>query len=95
MDIKETKEIIAGMGEAAVTAKKLKTVVEKILKDGISAEDVIYLGELTSAMPDLSVMAAAAADAKVALEEMKELDQAEVLEIIADLYAQAKRFNEA
>jgi hypothetical protein len=95
MNIKETKEIIAGMGEAAVAGKKAMEVVKKILKDGISASDVIYLGEFVDAMPDLDKMTAAVDNASVALDEMKELDETEVIEIIGALYTEAKRFNEA
>lgn len=95
MDIKETKEIISGMGEAAVAGKKATVVLKKILENGIEATDVVYLGELVSVMPELEKLTAAIENASVALEEMKELDQAEVIEIIGALYAEAKRFNEA
>jgi len=95
MDIKETKEIIEGMGEAAVTGKKLVVVVKKILEGGISATDIVHLNELISVMPDTAKIEAAIKDADVALEEMKDLDQAEVVEILGDLYAQADRFNKA
>lgn len=93
LGIKETKEIIEGMGELASTAKKLKEVVQKILKDGISAEDIVYIGELTAAMPDTAVLSAASKDAKIALDELKDLDKAEVVEIIGCLYAQAEKFS--
>lgn len=95
MDIKETKEIIEGMGEAAVTAKKLKVVVEKVLKDGIQATDIVYLNELISAMPDVAKMEKAMEGADVAMAELKDLDEAEVVAIIGALYTEAKRFNEA
>lgn len=95
MDIKETKEIIAAMGEGAVTGKKLVVVVKKILENGVNPADLIHLAELRDAMPDTAVIMAGVNDADVALEELKDLDQSELIEIIGELYKEAKRFNEA
>jgi len=89
--IKETKELIEGMGEAAVSAMKMKEVIQKILKDGINLADIQHMNELIEAMPEMSKIEAALDNAKEALEEMKDLDQAEVIELIAALYGQAKR----
>jgi len=91
MGIKETKEIIAGMGEAAVTLKKLKEIFDAVKEGGIGAEDIVHLSKLIAAAPDTSKLTAAVDDADKALEEMKDLDKAEVLELIADLYKEAER----
>lgn len=83
------------MGEGAVTGKKAVTVLKKIMKDGLQASDIIYINELIAAAPNMDIMEAAIKDADKALEEMKDLDQAEVIEVIGNLYKEAKRFNEA
>lgn len=91
LGIKETKEIIAGMGEAAVTLKKLKEVFDLVKENGIGAEDIVHLSKLIEAAPDVAKVNAAVKDADKALEEMKDLDKAEVLELIGDLYKEAER----
>ncbi len=95
LGIKETKEVISAMGEGAVTGKKAIAVLKKILENGIEASDVIYIKDLIDAAPDVEIITAGITDADKALEEMKDLDQAEVLEILGDLYKQADRFNKA
>jgi len=95
LGIKETKEIIEGMGEAAVTGKKVVEIVKKALENGFGVEDLALLGTLMGAMPDTSKLEAASKDASVALEELKDLDKEEVVQIIASLYAEADRFNKA
>jgi len=94
LGIKETKEVLVAMGEAAVSGKKALEVLKKIKEGGINATDIIYISDLLAAAPDMSVMEAGIEDADKALEEMKNLEQAEVIEIIGTIYAQAKRFNE-
>ena len=95
LGIKETNEVIAAMGELSVTAKKAMKTLKKIAKDGLEASDIIYINELFAAMPDTAVISAGVENADRALLELKELDQAEVIELIGNLYTQAKRFNEA
>ncbi len=85
MNIKETKELLVGLGEISV-------LVKKIAKNGINVADLIHLKDLADAMP---ILEDAVKDIKLIGEELKELDQGEVLEIIATIYAQAKRINEA
>lgn len=91
LGIKETKEIIAGMGEAAVTLKKLKEVFDAVKDGGIGAEDLVHLSKLIDAAPDTAKLTAAMDDADKALEELKDLDKTEVLEIIEALYKEAER----
>ena len=91
LGIKETKEIIAGMGEAAVTLKKLKEVFDLVKENGIGAEDIVHLSKLIDAAPDFTKLNVAVDDADKALEELQDLDKAEVLEIIGDLYKEAER----
>ena len=81
LGIKETKEIIEGMGEAAVTGKKVVDIVKAALKDGFGVEDLALLGTLIGAMPDTSKLDAAAKDADKALEEMKDLDKSEIMDL--------------
>lgn len=95
MGIKETKELIAGMGEAAVTLKKLVDVFNKAKENGFGAEDLVLLSSLIAAAPDTSKITAAIDDVDKVKDELKDLDKSEVLEIIADLYAQADRVNQA
>ena len=95
LGIKETKEILVAMGEAAVSGKKALAVLKKIKEGGITPADIIHISELIAAAPDMSVMEAGIEDADKAMDEMKDLDQAEVIEFIGVVYAQAKRFNEA
>jgi len=95
LGIKETKEVIAAMGEGAITGKKAVNVLKKILVDGLSITDMIYIQELIDATPDMAIIQAGIDDAGKALEEMKDLDQAEIMEVIGALYTEAKRFNEA
>lgn len=91
LGIKETKEIIEGMGEAAVTLKKLKEVFDAVKANGIGAEDIVHLSKLIDAAPDFSKLEAAVEDADKALDELKDLEKAEVLDIIAALYKEAER----
>jgi hypothetical protein len=95
LGIKETKEIIAGMGEAAVTLKKLKSIFDDAKEGGIGAEDIVHLSKLIAAAPDVAKLTAAVDGADKALDELKDLEKAEVLEIIADLYKEADRLNKA
>lgn len=85
MDIKETKELIVGLKKAAV-------IVKKIAKDGIDATDLVHIKDIADAMPALS---AAVKDIDKMKEELKDLDQAEVIAIIGELYAAADELNKA
>lgn len=95
MDIKETKEIIAGMEEGMITLKKIKRIWDVASENGIGAEDLVHIGDLIKAAPDMSVMSAAVEGAEVALEEIKDLDEQEVFEIISLLYAGVKKVEQA
>ena len=85
LDIKETLEIIVAMGTGAV-------IIKKIAKDGITASDLMHLKAVADSFP---VMKDAVDGAGIALEELKDLDQTEVLSIVGELYKQATLFNEA
>lgn len=84
--IKETLEILDGLGEIAVSGKKLIGVVKKIMKDGIELTDIVYLGELSDAAPEMEVLELGYKDAKLSLEELKDLDKGEIISIIGKLY---------
>ena len=93
--IKETLEMLDGMGEASVTGKKVVVAVKKALVDGFGPEDLAILGELMAAMPDTSKLDAAVKGAGDIPEELKDLDKDETIQIIAKIYEQSARFNKA
>lgn len=85
LDIKNTLEIIKALGELALFGGK-------VAKDGkIDAKDLAHLPELVM---KYSVMEEAFKDAKVALDEMKDLKQDEVLMLIGALYEAVEKFAE-
>lgn len=84
--IKETIEAIEALGELASSGTKLVSVVKDILKDGITISDVTKLGDLVDAAPDMKVLEAGIEDIKLALEEVKDLDEAEIIQIISAIY---------
>ena len=82
--IKETKELLEGLGKVAVAAKK-------IAADGkVNAEDLSVLIDLVT---DVDSLSAAVKDAGDIPSELKDLDQAEVLEIINLLYTISDEVN--
>lgn len=93
--IKETTEMLEGMGEATVTLKKLAAVFEKAKENGFGAEDLVHLSSIMAAAPDVSKITAAVDGADEIPEELKDLDKAEVLSIIGTIYSEADRVNKA
>ena len=85
MQLKETKELIKMLGELAYTAGAV------MKDDKVSAADLTHLPTLIMKYPTFSE---GVKDIDVALEEVKNLDQAEVIEIIACLYEAVNRFAE-
>ena len=85
LTVKNSLEMVVAMGTAAV-------IIKKIAKDGIGMEDLVHIKAIADSMP---VMTEAVADADMILEELKNLDQAEVIQIIGELYNQAKLLNKA
>lgn len=84
--IKETTEILEGL-------KVLATFAGNVAKDGkVGPADLVYLVDLGSHFPAL---ADAGKDADEALAEIKDLDEAEVLSIVTQVYGVAKAFADA
>ena len=82
--IKETKELLAGLGEVAVAAKK-------IAKDGkVSADDLTVLMDLALKAEKLSAAVQGVGEVPA---ELKDLDEAEVMEIIKEIYAISEKIN--
>lgn len=86
MDIKETKELIEGLKQCAV-------IIKKIAGDKkINIADLAHIKDVADAMPAIT---AAVKDVEKMKEELKDLDQGEVLEIIGALYSAADELNKA
>ena len=84
--IKELTEIMQGL-------KVLATFAGNVFKDRkVSPADLVYLVDLGTHFPAL---AAAGKDADEALAEIKDLDQIEVMQIVAEVYGIAKAFSDA
>lgn len=83
--VKETKELLIGMGEAT-------KIIKLIAKDGITAADLIHIKTIAESLP---VMKDAVEGISEIPAELKDLDESEVLEIIGCIYAQATKINEA
>lgn len=82
--IKETKELLEGLG-------KLAKAVAKIAEDGkIKPDDLQVVLDLAK---DVNVLAEAVKGAKEIPSELKDLDEKEVMEIIACLYAISKEIS--
>lgn len=82
--IKETKELLAGLGKVAVAAKK-------IAADGkVNASDLVTLMDL---IKDVSVISEGLKGAGEIPAELKDLDEVEVLEIIACIYKISDEIN--
>lgn len=83
--IKETLEMLEGMGEAAA-------IVKKIAEGGLSIADLAHIKDVAAALP---VMKEAVDGADEIPAELKDLDKVEVTQIIGAIYSQAKKINKA
>lgn len=82
MEIKETKELIAGLKEAFKAGKKIKEIVG----DGVSVNDVNASFELIKDQSSkLEIYSAAVKDANLIKEELKDLTQPELIELFLEL----------
>lgn len=86
MDIKETKELIQALGKLGVVGKKIAADKK------IGVDDIAHLvdlasqaGQILEGFKGLDIM----------MEELKDLDQTEVIEIVGELYKQADAINNA
>jgi hypothetical protein len=86
MEIKETKELLEGLGKVAVAAKKIAA------NGKIDASDLIVLIDLAK---DIDALSESVKGVKEIPSELKDLDQAEVLEIIAKLYSISEDISKA
>ena len=94
--IKESLELIEGLGECGVTLRKLKVVIDKIREDGkVDASDILHLGGLMDAAPDFDKIDKAVEGADEVLEELKDLEKDETFSLMEKMYSEAKRINEA
>lgn len=77
--IKETKEILEGVKHLAKAGKKIRDIVG----DGVDASDLPKAFQLIKDQADnMSVYEAAIKDAKLAKEELKDLEKDEILELL-------------
>ena len=83
--LKEFKELIDGLELLAVQAKK-------IADGGIGAEDIIHMVKLAQ---EFEVLREAFKGFGELKEEMKDLDQSEVIEIVGELYGLVKAVEQA
>jgi hypothetical protein len=86
MDIKETKELIQALGKLGVAGKKIASDKK------IGIDDITHIVDLASQANDILEGFKGLA---VMLEELKDLDQTEVIEIVGELYKQAEAINKA
>lgn len=86
MDIKETKELIQALGKLGVAGKKIASDKK------IGIDDITHIVNLASQANDILE---GFKGLNVMLEELKDLDQAEVIEIVGELYKQAEAINKA
>ena len=83
--IKETLELLEGLGEVAVAAKK-------IAKDGkVNADDLKVLMDLALNAEKLSSAVSGVSEVP---SELKDLDESEVMEIIKTIYLISAKVNE-
>jgi hypothetical protein len=76
---KELKEILAGMKEGFKAGKAIRDIV----KDGIDISDLPKSFELVKTQAEkLEIYEAAIKDAKLAKEEIQDLDKAEIVELL-------------
>lgn len=83
VNVKETLELLEALGE-------LGKVGKAIAKDGIGAEDLVQLGALAA---NFNTLVEGFTGMEKLAEELKDLDESEVLEIIGSIYAQAEKIN--
>ena len=78
MEIKETKEILAGAKEGFLLGKKVRDIVA----DGIDASDIPTAFEVIKVQSEkFEIYQAAVEDAYLAKEELQELSKEEILEL--------------
>lgn len=86
MDIKESKEVIEGL-------KVLAKFAGNVLEDGkVSSGDLTHLVSLALEFEKIAV---AVKDAELAVAELKELSQPELLEIVSGFYGVFAEFKAA
>lgn len=77
--IKETEEILIGVKEAFKAGKAIRDIV----KDGVDMTDIPKAFELVKNQSDkLMIYEAAIKDAKLAKDELKDLDKEEILKLL-------------
>jgi hypothetical protein len=81
--VKETLELLDGMGTAAA-------LIKKIVKDGLSPALILRLKEIADAMPEFKEAVDGVDEIPA---ELKDLDEAEVVQIIGSIYAQSKKIS--
>lgn len=86
LGIKETKEFIVALGKLAILAKSTKDA------GGITKN---WLTSLMKIVEEFEVYLEGFKDLDVMLDELKDLDQTEVVEVIAALYQAASDLKEA
>jgi hypothetical protein len=82
--VKETKELLVGMGEAT-------KIIKLIAKDGLSMADIVHIKAIADSLPILKSAVEGISEIPA---ELKDLNEVEVLEIIGCIYEQAKKINE-
>lgn len=81
-EIKETKELIAGLKEAVKAGKKVRDIV----KDGVGADDIAKAIELVKAeVAVIPVYEAAAKDVSLVKAELQDLDKDELVELFLEI----------
>ncbi len=84
-DIKETKELLEGV-------KLLAVAGAKIAKDGINVADLQHLVDLAK---NFETIQEAFSNVKEVSEEVKDLDESEIIELVVILYKLVKEVKEA
>lgn len=80
--LKETKELLAGVKEAAKLGKKVRDIV----KDGVDASDLPKaFGLFQEQAGKLSVYSLAIADVEKVKLELQDLDKAEIIELLMEV----------
>lgn len=80
--LKETKELLAGVKEAAKLGKKVRDIV----KDGVDASDLPKaFGLFQEQAGKLSVYSLAISDVEKVKLELQDLDKAEIIELLMEV----------
>jgi putative ubiquitin-RnfH superfamily antitoxin RatB of RatAB toxin-antitoxin module len=80
--VKETKELLAGVKEAAKLGKKVRDIV----KDGVDASDLPKaFGLFQEQSGKLGVYSLAIADVEKVKSELQDLDKAEIIELLMEV----------